>query len=101
MKKLSALLIAISFCILSAGNVLANDSQVNVVDRHGVWTNWFDENGNRIPDTIARMHADRIKPERASTGSGNEGKMDANSKQFDFIQETKTYDYSKDRGNSA
>jgi hypothetical protein len=61
MKKLSTLLIAFSFCILSAGNVLANNSQVNVKDHHGVWISWFDGNGNRIPDTIAKMHADRKK----------------------------------------
>ncbi len=101
MKKLSALLIAISFCILSAGNVMANDSQVNVLDRHAVWSNWYDENGNRIPDTIARMHEDRMKPERASTEAENEGGMSAGTKDFDFIQETKFYDYSKDSGNAA
>ena len=105
MKKLSALLIAISFCILSAGNVLANDSQVNAIDRHAVWTNWFDENGNRLPDTIAKMRSDRMKPERASTGgstqAGMEGGMGSKSKLFDFIQETKSYDYSKDSKNST
>ncbi len=98
MKKLSALFIAISFCILSAGNVLANESQVNaldrhVIDRHAVWANWFDENGNRLPDTITKMHTDRMKPERASTGGstqlGMEGGMGSKTNQFDFIQETK------------
>ncbi len=105
MKKLSALLIAISFCILSAGNVLANDSQVNVVDRHAVWTNWFDENGNRLPDTIAKMRADRMKPERASKGesiqAGMGGGMGEKGNKFDFIQETKSYDYTRDKGRTT
>ncbi len=101
MKKLSAFLIAISLCIFSAGNVLANDSQVNVVDRHGVWTNWFDENGNRIPDTISKMHAERMKAKRASTEGSHEDGMGGSTKKFDFIQETKTYDYAKDSGSSA
>lgn len=105
MKKLSMFLLAISFCILSAGNVLANDSQVNVVDRYGVWTNWFDENGNRLPDTIAEMHENRMKPERTSTDTSTKaelaGGMGSKTKKFDFIQETKFYDYTKDSGNSA
>jgi hypothetical protein len=58
---MSALLIAVSFNILSAGNVFANDSQVKVKDHQGVWTSWFDGNGNRIPDTIEKIHADRKK----------------------------------------
>ena len=101
MKKLSALLIAVSFCILSAGNVLANDSQVNVKDHQGVWTSWFDGNGNRIPDTIAKMHADRKKTERASTDLGKNSPMSVNTEKFSFIQEKKTFDYSKDSGSET
>ena len=101
MKKLSALLIAVSFCILSAGNVLANDSQVNVKDHQGVWTSWFDENGNRIPDTIAKMHADRKKTERASTDLEKNSPMSVNPEKFGFIQKTKTFDYSKDSGSET
>ena len=101
MKKLSALLIAVSFCILSAGNVLANDSQVNVKDHQGVWTSWFDENGNRISDTIAKMYADRKKTERASTDLGKKSPMSVNPEKFSFIQEKKTFDYSKDSGSET
>lgn len=105
MKKLSSLLIAISFCIMSVGNVFANDSQVNVVDRHATWTNWFDENGNRLPDTISKMNADRMRSEKASVGESVQVGMKDGSrgetKQFDFIQETKSYDYSKDSRTST
>ncbi len=97
MKKLSAMLIAISFCILSAGSALANDSQMDTLDRHAVWSNWFDENGNRIQKTLPDM--DNIS-QTASTESGKVKGMERTG-EFSFIQETKSYDHAKDKGSSA
>jgi hypothetical protein len=77
MKKLSTLLIAISFCILSAGNVLANNPQVNRIDRHTVWTNWFDENGNRLPSTIEKMKSERESSQFAYTEKGEGQEYDS------------------------
>lgn len=101
MKKLSTLLIAISFCILSAGNVLANNPQVNRIDRHAVWTNWFDENGNRLPSTIEKMKSERESSQFAYTEKGGNRGMKSKTKIFDFIQETKYYDHAKDKDSST
>lgn len=101
MKKLSALLIAISFCILSAGNVLANESQVDPIDRHSVWSNWFDEKGNRLPDTIDKMKSGRETPQKVSTEANMATGRDKKSGSFNFIQETKSYDHSRDKGQST
>jgi len=97
MKKLSVLLLlAISFCILSAGNVFANESQVDPIDRHSVWSSWFDDKGNRIPDTIDKMKSDSRTMEKASTKTVNSS--NTTGERFDFVKETKTYDHAKDGG---
>jgi len=98
MKKLSALFIAMTFCILSAGSAVASDSQMEILDRHAVWSDWFDENGNRLPDTIEKMNSDRSTPERASSETVKGDGMDEKGRKFDFVQETKFYDYAKDNG---
>jgi len=101
MKKLSGLLIAISFCILSAGNALANDFQMDAWDRHAVWSGWFDEKGNRLPDTVKSMTSDPDTTQRVSTETAKGRSMDEKDKRFEFIRETKSYDYAKDKGPSA
>lgn len=100
MKKLSAILIAISFCILSAGNVLANESKVDPIDRHSAWSNWFDEKGNRVPDTIEKMKSERKTNQRVSAETNKDEGMNEHGEKFDFIRETKSYDHARDKGQS-
>ena len=98
MKKLSAMLIAISFCIISGGNAVANNSQMDVLDRHAVWDNWFDENGKRITDTMSEKDSDLSKTQKVSTESDKRGNKGG---RFSFIRETEYYDHSKDKGPTA
>ncbi len=97
MKKMTALLIAISFCTLSAGSALAKDSPTNTVDRYAVWTNWFDESGKRIPNPLEDK--DSESGVHAETTKSND--KNSKNKSFDFIKETKSYDYNKDKDKSS
>ena len=47
------------------------------------------------------MHADRKKTERASTDIRKNIPMSVNPEKLGFIQETKTFDYSKDSGSET
>lgn len=101
MKKILALLIALSFCVLTAGSALAEKPQTSVLDRHAVWTHWFDDQGNRISENYVKMDTDRGDTRQVSTGSMTREKMGNKPAEFDFIHETETYDYAKDHGSSA
>jgi hypothetical protein len=81
MKKLSLLLIAMLFCLLSVGNAMAEEPKTSVLDRNAVWTNKTKiipsnrSSGNVLKSDIKSWH---------SNGKGME---------FDFIRETKSYDH--------
>ena len=47
------------------------------------------------------MHADRKNTERASTDLRKNSQMSVNPEKFGFIQEKKTFDYSKDSGSET
>jgi hypothetical protein len=97
MKKLSLLLISIFFCLLSAGNAMAVEPQTDVLDRNAVWTNNTDTNAK----TDGTMSFGNENSTQVSTKSVKSKKMNGEVMEFDFIRETKSYDHSKDRGNSA
>ncbi|MFQ5481625.1 MAG: hypothetical protein ACE5ER_02605 [Nitrospinaceae bacterium] len=101
MKKLMVLMIAISFCIFSAGNALADEPAISSLDQHAVWSKWFDHAGNRLPENPGVMDSASAKAPTVQTQTTAQSNRTAGLAEFDFIHETKSYDYSKDRGNSA
>lgn len=101
MKKLMALMIVMSFFVVSSGSALADEPATIPMDRHAVWTKWFDENGNRLPGKLSVMGSTPGVELKISTPDLNKSKMKGKVAKFNFIRETKTYDYAKDRGNST
>ena len=101
MKKLMVMMIAISFLVIGSGSALADEPATEDRDRHSVWTNWYGEDGKRIPGVPEHMDSPSEMDRKVSTDSGENGKMTGEPGKFDFIRETQTYDYSKDRGNAV
>ncbi|NIQ02753.1 MAG: hypothetical protein GWM98_22365 [Nitrospinaceae bacterium] len=100
MKKLAVLMATVIFCVFSAGNVLADDPSLNFLDRHSVWSHWFDENGKRLPSVPGAGESTEATPEDLSMKS--EQKMDENvPRQFDFVREVESYDYKLDEEKSS
>jgi len=97
MKK--ALFFAMTLCILSAGNVLAQGSKSNPLDRNAVWTNHTQSMHQRVIQD--QSDSKNLQSRKSSKRSTETMKVDKKHKKFDFIRETKSYDYSKDKGNSA
>ncbi len=85
MKKLSLWLIAISFCLLSAGTALAEEPKTDVLDRNAVWTNksGIDEATYSNNGSSRQVSVKKIEP----------GHMNGKAMEFDFIRETKSYDH--------
>lgn len=98
MKKLSVLLIAMFFCLLSMGTAMAEMPQTSVLDRNAVWTNWIHKSGDfSEPDK-----AEGFASGKAIQISTNNDRSDQDQgMNFDFIRETKSYDYDKDSGLST
>jgi|GEM_PF-1539888 len=101
MKKLMILMVAISLCVIGSGNAWATNPVPSIVDNHAVWTKWFDDNGHRLPGTYGVTGSTPGVEKKISTQSLGKGKMKGRTAEFDYIHETKVYDYAKDRGNSA
>ena len=99
MKKLIILMIAACFMIMSSGTALADKSGNWATEKHPVWSTWFDEDGDRISDRVGYSSPDL--EQNASPASMDKVEMSGENKIFDFIQETKTYDYERDKGGSA
>jgi len=97
MKKLSVLLIAILFCVLSAGSSLADEP--STLDRHAVWSKWGDDD-NHILESTGAMDSSRGTTRRVST-EAVEDEMREKTVEFDFIRETQSYDYAKDQNKSG
>ncbi len=95
MNKLFACLIVLSFLFVGAASSFAN--QPSSAERHAVWSNWSDEKGERIHDKWNTMDSERKGPQPVPTRTVDKGEMEGKAPSFDFINETKTYDHSKDR----
>lgn len=98
MKKM--LMIAISLCILSAGNALASNSKGDPLDRNAVWTNGSTEKNNHPPSSGNRMVSKATTGSKSSSVQSTKG-MHEKKRDFDFIRETKFYDYQKEKNNSG
>ncbi|MFQ5451842.1 MAG: hypothetical protein ACE5E9_14550 [Nitrospinaceae bacterium] len=101
MKKIFALLIVVSFVVMGAGSAFAADPIMKTLDRHAVWTKWYDENGNRISENISMTASTGNSPQTVSAKSIKSDEMGQKVKKFDFVHETKYYDYAKDHRNST
>lgn len=101
MKKMIALMIAMSFCAVSGGSALAGEPVTNSLDNHAVWSNWFDASGHRISGTLGATDSTTGVEQKISTQSLSKRDVKGKSAKFGFIRETKKYDYTKDRGHSA
>jgi len=99
MKK--TVLIAMALCILSAGNVLAHTSKTNPLDRNAVWTNRAGHSGIYQKGHMDRSDSKISQSQKSSKRSSATMKVDGKHKKSDFIHETKSYDYNKDKGHSA
>ena len=101
MKKLITLLIALVFCGVMVAPALAGDPTVSVLDRHAVWTKWHGK-GNTTKSGLAMGDIERpAHPTKVSTQRSYAPSMKGEIPDFDFVRETKVYDYAKDRGNGA
>ncbi len=101
MKKLVVLMIAAAFCVVGSGVALADEPAPLEWDRHAVWTKWSEEDGNRSPDKPGTMETPSGAKENVTIHTtSNMDRTDFVSG-FDFIRETKEYDYSREKGNSA
>ncbi len=98
MKKLIVLMIAITFCIVGSGVAWADEPATSALDRHAVWTKWIDEDNK--PEKPIVMDTPR---EKGSVSTQHSVKADTSGGKadFDFVRETKRYDYSMDRGGAA
>ena len=101
MKKLMVLMIVMSFLVMGSGSAFADDPANLPLDRNAVWSKWFDDSGNRIPGTVDVSGASSKDEQKVSHWTTGISKMTRKGAEFDFIHETKVYDYGKDRGNSA
>ncbi len=94
MKKVLVLFVTLSILVLGAGTSLANDEDgtISALDRHAVWTKTsgdvnrpgknHDQNTGRASESARSMATDN------NMAKG----------QFNFVDETKSYDYEKDHG---
>ncbi len=71
------------------------------IDRHAVWTMWFDQKGDRLSGNPGVTGSSPGVERKISTRTMVNPQMEGVVLEFDFIRETKTYDHSKDRGDSA
>lgn len=101
MKKLMVILIALSFFAIGSGSALADEPETSNWDEHAVWSKWYDQDGNRLPQNPDLMGSNSASERKVSTKTPAKLSRVGEAAEFDFIRETKTYDYSKDRGDSA
>lgn len=85
MQRLSIFLIALSFCLLTASNALADELQTDNLGRNTPWSSWFDNEGNRISETHGLISSGLGKAQQILTRT-NEGTLE-----FDWLRETSNY----------
>lgn len=101
MKKLMVLMIAIfTFAIASSG-ALADEPANSALDRHSVWKSFIDERTPPPAEPSEFMGSSPASGQMATPESESEKGKTGESPVFDFIRETDSYDYSRDRDNSA
>ncbi len=100
MKKLMTLTAAICLTVISAGNVIADEPSVDPLNRHAVWSNWFNSEGNRTIQAPADSAAEGLERNVSIQPIDKTG-MKGEVRKFDFIRETQYYDYTADHRNSA
>lgn len=101
MKKLSLLLIAIFFSFMSVGNAVAEKPEINNLDRNAVWTNWVGHPSHDASQHDAMMNAGEGTAQKVSTKNFTPQYREGEIVEFDFVRETKYYDYSMERGKSS
>ncbi|GJL77290.1 MAG: hypothetical protein NPINA01_02790 [Nitrospinaceae bacterium] len=101
MKKLMVLMIAMSFLIVGSVSALADEPEAKNSSRHAVWDDWFDDKGDRLTGALGTADSTGEMERKVSTQTSDKSEMQDKKGEFDFLNETKTYDYEKDRGNSA
>ncbi len=100
MKKLSVLLVAIFFSLLSVGNALAAQPEMSNLDRNAVWTNWAWNSSHRQTDE-GMMRSGKGLAQNVSTKDFKPQYKPGEVAEFDFVRETKYYDYKFDRDKSS
>ena len=101
MKKLMVLMAIVSFIVISGGSALANEPSIDTLNRHAVWSNWFDNDGNRMIQLPVQGTSDEGLGRKVSVQPVDKAEMSGEHKEFGFIHETEYYDYSKDHRDSA
>lgn len=99
MKKLMGLMVVMGLFVINSGSALATEPVPGNWDSRSVWSEWFDNNGSRISEQPGAMETTGGMERKVSTGTSGGSEMKGEAREFDFIRETKTYDYTKDRGN--
>jgi hypothetical protein len=94
MKKMLVVLVSgFLFAFGSSGVGSAGEPVLDSLDRHAVWTKWYDSQGRRVvnpPQKDRSINGDAVN-------ISTESRMKSGKPQFDFIKETKEYDASRDR----
>ncbi len=102
MKKLSVLSIALFFCVLCFGTAFADEVKVHKLDRHAVWTALpLEKQWQTTTDNMTYRGVDENRTRNISTEEATPNNMASFTMKFDFIQETKSYDYDKDHGKAS
>ncbi len=102
MKQLLSLLVVMSmFLVLGAGNASADEPKWDNYSPHTVWGDWFDKEGGRISENFGAMDENQDTARTVSTESMDKGDLSTDTKEFDFLRETQTYDHSKDQVNAS
>jgi hypothetical protein len=96
MKKLSVMLIAISFYLFSTGSALANKPEIDDLERHANWSKIYDDK-KQTDVTNSKTDSKGSNPMKPSMKSAFSGQGKSEGADFDFIRETTTYDHSKDK----
>ena len=97
MKKFIALPVAAAIIWFISGiPAFAEDPAPSALDRHAVWTKWYDDQGQRVStDKVLGTEIEKSHPSVQVSHS------DMMKHRFDFVKETRYYDYQADSQGNA
>jgi len=106
MKKLMVLPVAVLAYAIGSGVAVAGKPAGNMIDdrgidRHAVWSKWYDEDGKRVSALRESMNSPTVHKKQDSSQTMSKSDKTETPRDFGFIKETEKYDYARDHGGSA
>ncbi len=101
MKKLMIIPIAMFTCAVFSGSALADEPTPSALDRHAVWSGILDKRGDTPTESHGFMGVKPGQDNKSARETMSKSDMTGAPADFNFIRETETYDYAKDRDGSA